>query len=209
MTAKLKKSVFIVAIMVLITLQGAAPVFAARNFVDLEGHWAESFVAELSLSADIPGVNDGLFHPDEFITTEQFFTAFFTAYAKLYPEGSSFNPPYLKAAGERGLIDAFDESVKDAPISRYTTASFCHVFMNSILGEEEAAYVSTVERFADYNLCESCLGHMEQCYFKGIITGKPGRFFDGNANLTRAEAATIIMKMLDPQLRTPPAANQD
>jgi len=33
------------------------------------------------------------------------------------------------------------------------------------------------------------------CYMKGIMTGKPGNIFDPQGNATRAEFATMLMRL--------------
>jgi hypothetical protein len=48
-----------------------------------------------------------------------------------------------------------------------------------------------------------------QVYIKGIMLGRSYSQFDPDSHLTRAEASAIIMRMLDPLLRNPPAIAKD
>ena len=192
-------------------LQSITPVYSASTetgFPDLNIHWAKPYVDALMAIGVYTPFKDGLFHPNEFIGINQFVTIFLSEYHELYPSSDDFAPTNIKQAVENGLIDGYNDSRPDVLIDRLAAVKFCHLFIGSFMAEEEAEYVSPAEQLLDYNMCKSCLAHVEQLYVKGIVVGRPGPLFDGDAYLTRAEAAVIIAKTLYPSLRTPPIAYQ-
>jgi rhodanese-related sulfurtransferase len=72
-----------------------------------------------------------------------------------------------------------------------------------LLGEEDEQDVSAISQLADYELCHTCRVYLEQCYAKGVVVGRPGGVYEGDASLTRAEAAVIAARVVIPRLRVP------
>ena len=155
----------------------------------------------------IAGMPDGKFHPNEDVTFPQYVKIIIgSKYGEMAPlEGGDWASGYIEKALEVGIIDLSDLN-NTGVISRNDAA---RIVANSLhyIYEEEEVDPSPVEVFEDYPSCKSCRSSFNdtvgQCYVKGIITGKPGPIYDGDAPLTRAEACTIIMKMIDLELRTP------
>ena len=176
------------------------------EFPDIQEHWGKQYVDAVVAMGSISGFEDGLFHPDEYISTENFITMIIKGhYVDPFPSKEDPALPYLKKALEYGVIDGADFDASTLPISRLSAARISYMYLNNIWGEADEENVSVVDQLQDYTCRGSYCGYVEQVYTKGIMIGRPGFLFDGDANLTRAEAATVIRKMLTPSLRTPPA----
>ncbi|MCL2152935.1 MAG: S-layer homology domain-containing protein [Oscillospiraceae bacterium] len=188
----------------------APTVALAIEFPDMQGHWAESYVNALAATGAIKGFEDGLFHPSEYVTTQEFITILIrNEYGEMEAPDDDWSLPYMAAALQKGVIEEADISSSDQPMDRLSAVRFTHFFLSNIKEEPDTQHVSVAEQLTDYSYCRECRVHLEQCYAKGIVIGKPGPTFDGDANLTRAEASIVIMKALNPSMRTPPLAYQD
>jgi lactocepin len=182
--------------------------FAAKgNFDDVQSHWAKTYIDALVEKGAVSGMDDGLFHPDSTITINQFVTMIIASqYGRQKPvAGGDWASGYIKLASEKGVIDGIDTLCADDPMSRSTAARISHYTLLNILGESDEDDVSAASRLLDFDTCKICREHIEQCYTKGIVAGRPDGLFDGNAYLTRAEACVIVLKVIDVSLRTPPS----
>lgn len=178
----------------------------AGGFPDTEKNWAKPYITNLVQKGYISGMPDGLFHPDEFMTFQQYVAIIITsAYGKQKPVDGHWASGYMKLGLEKGIIEEADMS-NDGSITRLDAAKVGHLALRNILREQDEADTSAAMQLTDFPDCRSCREHIEQFYTKGIISGRPGFIFDGDSYLTRAEGAAIIMKILDPGLRTPPKA---
>ena len=208
----MKKKRIVVLFLAFICIVTALPmdsIASGKDFPDVKGHWAEKYILELADKGGIDGMLDGSFHPNDTVTFPQYVKIIIgSEYGEIPPvENGSWASGYMYKALEAGIID-FQDLENTEPITRNDAARIVANSLLYILSEEEAPDTSIVSVFEDYPTCKSCRGFFDtiigQCYVKGIITGKPGPVFDGEANLTRAEACIIIMKMHDHTLRTPP-----
>ena len=207
----MKKASIFILVLALVYLTAVFPVncFADDNvFPDIRGHWAEKYIVELVKKGGITGMLDGNFHPKEDVTFPQFIKIIIgCVYGEIEPvDGGDWASGYVHKALEVGIIDSLN-TVYGGEFTRNDAARVIADSLKYIYHEEEADDTSVAERFEDYPGCLSCRGAFHatvgQCYVKGIITGKPGPVFDGDASLTRAEACIVIMKMIDPSLRVP------
>ncbi|MCL2152287.1 MAG: S-layer homology domain-containing protein [Oscillospiraceae bacterium] len=179
------------------------------DFPDIQGHWAERYISLLVEQGGISGMEDGKFHPNDLVTLRQFIKIIICSeYGEIDPiNGGDWASGYMQKALEVGIIDAWDIEYI-ITFTRYDAARIVAGCLTYVFGEEAAADTSIVESFEDYpTSCRTCRSSfyetVGQCYVKGIITGRPGPVFDGDAVLTRAEACIMIMKMIDPALREP------
>jgi len=177
-----------------------------KEFPDMQKHWAKPYIIALAEKGYISGMQDGLFHPDELMTFQQYITIIISSkYGKQNPINEQFASGYMKLALEKGIIGETD-MLNDGPLTRLNAAKVGHLALLNIFDEQDEIDTSVAMQLTDFPNCKSCRVHIEQCYTKGIITGRPGLIFDGDSNLTRAEGCTIIIKLLDHELRMPPQA---
>jgi len=181
-------------------------VFAASDYADIQNHWAKPYIEALADRNAVSGTDDGLFHPDGQVTFGQF-VAMIAESAREETEPGNGDPDsgYLELALEKGIIDAGDLESAGSVITRLTAVRLCHMTLLNILGEGDEENASAAARdLIDFNSCHTCREHLSQLYAKGIVTGRPGNVFDGDAGLTRAEACALVMRMIDPSLRAAP-----
>jgi len=196
--------IFIIVVFILMPQSIFTASSAGIEFPDMQGHWAKAYVDALVANGAVNGFPDGTFRPGELVTTNQFVTMLIRSqFGVQLPSDDDPAPPYMRTALQHGVIDGGDVDAANLPLDRISAARISHMFF-SILGEADDSDTSVAEQLVDYSFCTSCRIHVEQVYTKGVMTGRPGFIFDGDATLTRAEAATIIMRLLDPALRIPP-----
>ncbi|MCL1808990.1 MAG: S-layer homology domain-containing protein [Clostridiales bacterium] len=204
----------LLAIMFLICL---VPAFSpesfagSKGFPDTRGHWAERFIAELSERGAISGMPDGNFQPNEKITFPQFVTIIIREeFGDIKPTDGNWASGYIQKALELGIILP-DEATNTKALNRYDAVRIVNSSLLWIYNEQpESDVYDLVKELTDYPSCKSCRDPFDneigQCMAKGIITGRPGPMFDGEANLTRAEASVILLRAIDPSYRVVPDA---
>jgi len=205
---RINKMLLVVVIVCIATAFPLNCLAADRDFPDIREHWAKEYILALVEKGGIEGMPDGSFHPNDNVTFPQFIKIIIGCeYGEMAPaENGDWASGYMLRALEAGIIDYLDLRNTEV-MTRYDAARIVTSCLTYIYNEEAAADTSIVEEFEDYPSCKSCRGEFNdtvgQCYVKGIITGRPGPIFDGDANITRAEACIMIMKMMEPELRSP------
>ena len=122
----------------LIVILSAAPVFAGPRFPDVAGHWAEKFINALADKGIIKGMDDGLFHPDEQVTTAQFVTMIYQGAGEtIAPIDDYWASGYLDSALERKIMDNSDYTRSDKPILRRAVATIGHKALVTIFEEPD------------------------------------------------------------------------
>lgn len=171
-------------------------------FADIEKHWAKDYIMELIGREIIHKTKDALFYPDDKITTEQFVNLVIkSCKGSMWPENDS--PAYMDYALHKGIIEDYDMVNRSSPVKRRRVARIVHEALISELSEKDEGDWSAAERLLDLYSCHSCVIHIAQVYVKGIMPGREEKLFDPEGNISRAEAAQVIVRMLDKQKRLP------
>lgn len=170
-------------------------------FPDLSNHWARDFVENLALRGLINGYPDGLFHPDNPITRAEF-----TKILVLALNLELINPPqpqfsdvpqdfwgftYIETAQAKGIVKGIGQG-EFAPQRNITRAEIV-----TMIGR--ALNLESVENlpFSDKNeIPDFASGFVGAVTAKGIVNGFPDGTFRPANLATRAEAATMIWRML-------------
>ncbi|GHU49132.1 hypothetical protein FACS1894127_1590 [Clostridia bacterium] len=174
------------------------------RFPDMTGHWAEKYVDALAEKGIITGMDDGLFHPNLPVSTSEFTTMVIRShFGDIAPTGGYWASGYLDEALKQEIVLASDLDRPDQPLVRRFAARIGHEALLRAFGEADEADVSAADRLGDLYSCHTCVAHVSQFYTKGIMIGRPDSMFYGDENLTRAEAAIVITKMLDKSMREP------
>ncbi|MDK2919965.1 MAG: hypothetical protein PWQ37_2698 [Candidatus Petromonas sp.] len=178
-----------------------------RSFKDATEHWANKFIARLYDAGFIKGYPDGSFKPDNPIKVGEFTKILISSLGyddlKVSDKGHwSLN--YINKAKELGIIheEEFTESDLDRNITR---AEMARMIVRSLTEE----YPSNLEEYKplikDYSSIPSeHKDYVLKAYSKGIITGYPDGTFGYSKNATRAEASTMIVRLLDESERKVP-----
>jgi len=211
MKNKSKVLVILVILAALVLSTGASGASGASatdsSFPDMDSHWAKGNVSALAEKGIISGMDDGLFHPNELVTTAEFVKMVIQGSVGTFPPtGAHWASGYLGEALRLGIIDEYDVNGRDEPLIRRFAARICHNTLTNILEEDDEPNISAAENLEDLHSCTTCVWGVAQCYMKGIMIGRPDGLFDGESSITRAEAATVIMRLIEPSARLPQKA---
>ena len=196
---------FLLALVLLASL--LSPALAAGNgFRDVsESHWASEYIQRAYEADWIHGMGDGRYDPSGNLSRAQFLTmvtnAFFSGETDQVsvPEGSPWYAACWSVAQENGLHTGTTmQGLGDlnGKISRYDMAQ---VIVNTLSGQgisasaEEAR--SAQSEIKDWDSVPA--GYRDAvsgAYALGILSGRSGKF-DGQALMTRAEAAKVLCGM--------------
>ncbi len=178
------------------------------GFVDIDGHWAESYVQELYLEGVVEGYSRYWFKPDQAITRAEFLKILFETLnleTEATMEGSSFADVeagdweylYVESAYEAGIVVGYEDGTF-APSQNITRAEATSMVLASIGVEvDEIPYRSNV--FTDVEAEWQVLVIME-AYMRAIVHGyrsddnQPTWTFGPNDSLTRAEACKLAIE---------------
>ena len=182
------------------------PVVTTNTFADLpESHWAYENVMKLKELGVIDGVGDNKFNPSGIVTREQFLKMLVEATATpdsanavkfADVDSSAWYAPYVAAGVDAGLINGITDDTfgVGSEIKRQDMA----VMIARILNGKNIPVTQTAEVFDDDN---SISGYAKDAVYKvrdaGIINGYNNNQFSPATSLTRAEAATVIIKLLN------------
>jgi hypothetical protein len=197
-------------ILALVVAMAVMPVSAATlTFSDVApGAWYYGTVSRLTELGSIAGYPDGTFEPDGTITTAEFvkMLAFATAGPAYANADEHWAAGVMLKARELQLIqgDEFAAETWDTPILRQQMARLLARTLEYVMQEEpvQDAMLAVVNSITDWDVtCESCKPYVAQVYAKGLIAGMPDGSFAGTQTATRAEAATMMVRLLDPSQR--------
>ncbi len=187
-----------------------SPAFASFSDV-AEANWYHVYVKNLTASGIVNGYPDGTFRPDNELTRGEFLKLLVCASAPgEIGEAESYHwaGMYLTAAVRLGITNDFElsRSAKslDLVISRYEMARLL-VRASEIILREPCYDTLGIERLLPD--CSDIPGeyveYAKQAYAKGLLEGyaEEGGAFMGLRPLTRAQAAAVIMRLLDPTQR--------
>lgn len=194
------KKAIIAALLTASCVFGAA---CAAGYSDTEGHWAEAYIDMLSEQGLINGMENGMYKPEELITTEQL-TAIMLRAAGSFSAFEEYDEDlYKEHALNMGIITDYDIINWKNAVERRSAARIIHQTMYYELGERDADDWSAAEALADLYSCNTCVNHIAQVYVKGIMQGREEGLFDLYSSMTRAEAAAVTARMIDSSLRLP------
>ena len=173
--------------------QNPAPLY------DISGHWAEQIILELYEAKIISGYDDGTFRPDNPVTKGEFLKLMLEA-ANISPDGTEspytdanqhWAAQYVNTAFRNELTQniAISETEfgADIPITRLQAA----VMVGRLLKPEGG----TAEFTDSGNIPEWGKSAVGAAAELGIITGMPDGSFLPYDNLTRAQAAAIVLRI--------------
>ena len=190
----------------------------ATDYSDVnQSAWYASYVNKISELNAFSGYEDGTFRPDNQITQEEFIKTVvclicgelnesnaLTVKNTWNSKWSSWAVPYLDKAFELGLITEQDTMFKlvGIPCNRGEMAK---VITRAVeyLKEDSVADTSTyITKLKDYNrIKEEYKPYVLQAYAKGILSGYDDGTFRDDGLLTRAEASSVLVRLIDKKER--------
>lgn len=207
---------FILTIAILITLSpvASADTILAPNdlIVNGEAHWAKPYIDRLIEKEIIVGYPDGTFKPNNNVEVDAYIKMVVCSLGYNFENGKdNWASPFINKAIELKLIDNNEFNTYRRSITREEAAK---IIMQALATTEELPSVEQINKYIfkvpDYTkIADKYKQHALYAYATGMITGDPKGNFNPKDNLTRAEAATIIMRLLDKALRKPIPAKSE
>ena len=175
---------------------------AKTGFPDMEKHWAEQSVNVLRDNGIIAGRGDGLFHPNELVYANEYVKMVVTAlgYTDIENYPGDWARNYIDKAVDLGLILNGEIKSYEEPINRGMMAK---IAMRALQDEATPDYIMAYKGLiTDYEDLDANI-RMDalKCVEKGIIKGMPDGAFRPSYFSTRAEAATVIHRMISEEER--------
>lgn len=196
----------------------------AERFTDIESHWAVPYINDLSEKGVISGYEDGTFRPESKVTNAEFLSMTLEAmsrldtinplkdsesgiwYDNIYKRGEDF---YLIDENNPNDITAF---YPNEPITREEAA---RVIYQALRKTESYEYNKGInddvmssndqdleEHFSDlFSVGNYYKEGVRGTLISGIMSGFSETTFNPRSNLTRAQAAVMIDKMINPDVR--------
>ncbi|WP_127539572.1 S-layer homology domain-containing protein [Paenibacillus illinoisensis] len=173
----------------------------AVTFQDAASHWASKDILTAAKIGIIKGYPDGRFKPDASITRAEFSTLLVKAFALRSGSGTfelrdiqnSWARDSIEILASNGVINGYSDGTfhADYKITRAEMAAMISkilIFQNTPSGDA-ATFVDVAPKHWAKEIIEAAAK-------AGLLEGKSQNRFEPDANLTRAEALTVIMRML-------------
>ena len=197
-------------------LVSASSAAMAASYTDVpENAWYTGYVNKISELKGFAGYEDNTFRPDNQITQEEFVKTVVALTVGEQPEATGENTepkrswkncwdswaqPYLNKAMEMGLITEEDTDFRynGLPCTRGNMAKIATRAFE-YLKEEDIADTSTyAAKLKDYSdIPDKFKSYVLQAYGKGIISGYEDGTFRSDGILTRAEASSVLVRLID------------
>lgn len=176
-------------------------------FSDIEGHWAKPTINSLAMLGIVNG-SDGQVRPNDPISRAEFVKTLLVATDT--PLDSQANMPFadvpknhwayqiIATAAAHGIVNGIDGQhfAPDAPVTREQLAKLLTTNSQSLSRDTTA-----MPTFSDVNGGWS-YSYIVNAYQTGLIKGLEGNRFAPTHNATRAEAFTMIERMLYRETKT-------
>ncbi|MBJ6360759.1 cadherin-like beta sandwich domain-containing protein [Paenibacillus sp. GCM10012307] len=175
-----------------------------NSFTDISGHWAESSIIKAAADRIVNGFPNGTFKPNDPVTRAEFAVMLMNA---LKPQGEGASLSFTDAskigawaktavaqAVQAGIIHGYSDGRfrPDTQINRVEMA----VMIAGALGGNYSVVQQT--GFSDDTTVPNWAKSKVEAIRKvGIVTGRDGNRFMPNETATRAEAVTVILRMLE------------
>ncbi|HYE10847.1 MAG TPA: S-layer homology domain-containing protein [Patescibacteria group bacterium] len=202
---------FILVITIILTM--SVPAVSAVTSIELKdllvngkAHWAKVYIDKLIDKLIITGYPDGTFKPDNNVEVDSYIKMVISALGNNFENGKDYwASPYINKAIELKLIDSNEFNTYRRAITREEAAK---LIVQALATLEELPSAEVINKYksvvSDYaKISEKYKQHALTAYATGMITGDPKGNFKPTDNLSRAEAATVIMRLLDKSLRKP------
>jgi hypothetical protein len=173
------------------------------KFSDIAKHWAEASIKQAVISGIVKGYTDGTFKPNATVTRAEFAVMLMNA---LKPQGNGAELKFtdnvkigawaqkaVAQAVQAGIIKGnLDGSFR--PNAEVTRAEMAVMIANALGQPIEAN--ATTSFTDDKDIPAWAKGSVAIVKQAGIVQGKSGNKFAPQDNATRAEAVTVLLKML-------------
>lgn len=205
-----KVNLIILIILILNLAFGAAAVYADSKFSDVkESSWYYSYVTNLVEKGGINGYPDGTFKSGNTITAAEFVKITVSLIdGKKEATGSHWASGYFQAATVLEIVPEgmFEEKDWNKPITRQKMGVIMEKTAEIMYGEKVETDTAKLEKIktsiTDYaSICDYCKDYIVQAVNRGLITGYTDGTFKPTNTATRAEASTMLTRLIEPAYR--------
>ncbi|WP_168736003.1 cadherin-like beta sandwich domain-containing protein [Cohnella fermenti] len=173
------------------------------NFSDISGHWAEAAIRQAASLGIVQGYKDGTFKPAAIVTRAEFAVMLMNATGaagegmKLTFSDSASIGAWAKTAVaqalEAGIVTGYSDGTfrPDAPITRAEMAAMIAKTLTWNVDEQAATGFAD-----DASIPSWARGAVTAIGQHGLMEGNEEGKFLADARATRAEAATVLLRML-------------
>ncbi|WP_238655494.1 S-layer homology domain-containing protein [Paenibacillus piscarius] len=181
------------------------------NFKDVEKHWAKNAVNDMGSRLVINGVNESTFNPNADITRAEFAAIMVRGLGLKLGGGTvkfadvpadSWYAAAVEAASREGLINGFEDGTF-RPDARITREQAMNIIAKAMKLTGLAELTGTVDTegvlaaFTDAGRAGAwAKDSLALAARAGLITGRGGSKLEATANVTRAEVAVLIQRLL-------------
>ena len=176
----------------------------AARFIDMVGHWAEVDVNDMAERGIVSGVTDTTFEPDRPVTRAEF-AALITRALHLNSsisagfsdvESGTWYAAPVNAAANAGLLQGYGGSFR--PEDLITREEMAVVIVKAYQFQEKETIRGQLDRFADREeIAQWAADYVDQAVSVGLISGMTADTFAPKENATRAQAASLLKRLLD------------
>jgi len=181
---------------------------ASIDFADTITHWAREFIGKLAAKGIVSGMGDNYYWPDDSLTRAQFLTMLAKSIPDLdvsqaTPAGFTDVPAdewyynYVNWGFETGIVKGMDENTF-APNEKITREQMA-VMLNNFIANTGAVLpeIHPAVSFTDSErISPWAAGAVNRIVASGVMGGYPEGDYKPQGNATRAEAATVIYKLI-------------
>ncbi len=177
-------------------------------FNDISGHWAEGNIIYAAAREIFSGVSENTFAPDNYMTRAMFVTVL----GRLAGVSADMNrasefadvaakqwyTPYVSWAAANGIVEGYGNGMF-GPDDLVTREQMCAIITRYLtaLGYEITAKIDEIN-FADNDkISDWAKASVTYCQTRELIVGKENNCFAPQDNSTRAEAATILRRLIE------------
>lgn len=175
--------------------------YTVSKFKDVKvGDWFVETVSKLVGRGGIDGYPDGTFRPNNTITRAEFTKILVSTlgHEDLPRTGSHWASGYISKAEEIKLVEKGELKDIDKPITRNEMAKMAANALDYLGESHNKDRDKFKNEIKDFNqIPKAYQDYVLKVYSKGIITGYPDGTFKGDRGLTRAEASTVIIRIID------------
>lgn len=202
---KINREFFFIITLTLILIIVGGPYFASgadkQFFSDVnQDDWFFPQVTKLVELGAIDGYPDLTFRPDKLLTKAEFIKILISSLVNEEIEQTSkhWASGYLDTALQSKIVEKKDLKNPDLPISREDMSRLIFNTL-SYLGEPSTKQIHEFIPFIrDFDkIPPTYQDYVLTSYAEGIISGYPDGSFKGSRELTRAEASTVILNVLN------------
>ncbi len=200
----MKKLSLILAVIILTTI---IPVHAL-TLSDIETHWAKNNIDTLIEKGIVNGYPDGTFKPQGTVNSDAFIKMVVTALGYKLENGTDYwASTYIDKAIYLGIIKLGEITDYTKPIKRKDMALIISRSIQEAYPDSLKDYKILITDF--YSIDDKYKDAVLKNLCKGVITGYPDKTFGGDREMTRAEASTVIIRLIDKNSRIVPTLPEE